>query len=68
MGAKLINGGKKIVSLTDGAGTHEYSDAKKKKELCPLSQTIYKYWLKMDKRPNIKSTSVKTLADFRLVW
>lgn len=34
MGAKLINGGKKIVSLTDGAGTHEYSDAKKNKKNC----------------------------------
>lgn len=59
---------KQIIFLTDGAGTHEYSHTKKKKELCPLSQTIYKYWFKMDQRPNIKSTSVKTLADFHLVW
>lgn len=33
---------KKIVSLTDGAGTHEYSDAKKKKKriVSPITDHI----------------------------
>ena len=54
---------KQIIFLTDGAGTHEYSHAKKKKNCVPY----HRPYTNIDQRPNIKSTSVKTLADFHLV-